>query len=63
MKKLAESAEDINQLFKKVESNTNLEDYTIEVGRGSPVARPAPPGSCSLPPACLSSQPDPGFLA
>ncbi|XP_044937536.1 coiled-coil domain-containing protein 180 isoform X3 [Mustela putorius furo] len=30
MKKLAESAEDINQLFKKVESNTNLEDYTFE---------------------------------
>ncbi|XP_045878628.1 coiled-coil domain-containing protein 180 isoform X1 [Meles meles] len=30
MKQLAESAEDINQLFKKVESNTDLEDHTIE---------------------------------
>lgn len=32
LKKLAKSNEDIDQLFKKVESNTNLEDYTIQVG-------------------------------
>lgn len=56
MKKLAESAEDINQLFKKVESNTNLEDYTFEVGRGSPVARPPHPGPApSLQPVCPPS--------
>ncbi|XP_077768740.1 coiled-coil domain-containing protein 180 isoform X1 [Canis aureus] len=30
LKKLAKSNEDIDQLFKKVESNTNLEDYTIQ---------------------------------
>nr|XP_035956402.1 coiled-coil domain-containing protein 180 isoform X5 [Halichoerus grypus] len=30
LKKLAESDEDIDQLFKKVESDTNLEDYTIQ---------------------------------
>ncbi|KAF3821242.1 hypothetical protein GH733_011395 [Mirounga leonina] len=30
LKKLAESDEDIDRLFKKVESDTNLEDYTIQ---------------------------------
>lgn len=32
LKKLAASDEEIDQLFKKVESDINLEDYTIQVG-------------------------------
>lgn len=32
LKKLSESDEDINNLFKKVENDPSLEDYTIEVG-------------------------------
>lgn len=62
LKKLAESDEDIDRLFQKVESDTHLEDYTIQVGvplwPGLPHLGPAP----SLP-VCLSSQADPGFLA
>lgn len=62
LKKLAESDEDIDRLFKKVESDTNLEDYTIQVRvplwPGLPHPGPAPPLA-----AHLSSQPDPGFLA
>lgn len=32
LKKLAEYDKDINSLFEKVENNSNLEDYTIQVG-------------------------------
>ncbi|KAK2504874.1 hypothetical protein MC885_011298 [Smutsia gigantea] len=60
IKKLAESDEDINCLFQKVE-NDNLEDYTIQVGiplwRALPCVGPAPsPRPPVLPP-------DPGVSA
>lgn len=32
LKKLAEFDEDIDNLFKEVENDDNLEDYTIQVG-------------------------------
>ena len=52
LKKLAESDEDVNNLFKKVENDSNLEDYTIQVGvslmvgPAPPVSAPAPPSLC-----------------
>lgn len=35
LKKLAEFDEDIDNLFKEVENDDNLEDYTIQVGAPS----------------------------
>lgn len=32
LKKMSQSDEDVDQLFKKVESEPDLENYTIEVG-------------------------------
>ena len=50
LKKLAESDEDVNNLFKKVENDSNLEDYTIQVGVSLMVG-PAPPASAPAPPS------------
>ena len=52
LKKLAESDEDVNNLFKKVENDSNLEDYTIQVGVSLMVG-PAPPASAPAPPSCV----------
>lgn len=52
LKKLAESDEDVNNLFKKVENDSNLEDHSIQVGvslmvgPAPPVSVPASPSLC-----------------
>lgn len=48
--KLTESDEDINHLFLKVENDTNLEDYTIQVGVPLWLGLPYPGPASSLPP-------------
>lgn len=58
LKKLAEFDENIDNLFKEVENDDNLEDYTIQVGVPSWAGRH--PWSFSCP---LFSQPDPKFSA
>lgn len=65
LKKLAESEEDVDNLFRKVENDSNLEDYTIQVGIPL-VVGPAPPvaRSCSsFPLSHQLSQSNPSFSA
>lgn len=50
LKKLTESDEEMNRLFLKVENDTNLEDYTIQVGVPSWLGLPHPGPASSLPP-------------
>ena len=65
LKKLAESEEDVNNLFKKVENDSNFEDYTIQVGVPL-VVGPALPAARSCSSFRLShplSQSNPSFSA
>lgn len=56
LKKLAESDEDVNNLFKKVENDSNLEDYSIQVGVSLMVG-PAPPVSIPALPSLCPTRP------